>query len=379
MTDSGTRDGTFDFVVVGAGIAGAGIAWELAERSRVALLEREEQPGYHTTGRSAAVYLKGFGTDVIRDLTVLSEPFLEKPPAGFTEVPLIHPRGVLTLVRPDQLPRLDQYLARQRRHVPNAERLEPAAILALVPALDPAYAAAAVYDGEARDLEVDAIFQGFLRGFRQRGGELLTNAEVQGLERAEGLWHVRTGQGSISAPVIVNAAGAWADQLAVMAGLAPVGMVPKRRTALIVRPPDGLDVSKWPVVDDIDEQFYFRPEAGRLLCSPADVTPSEPCDAQPEELDIAIAIDRIERALPLGIRRVERSWAGLRTFVADGSPVVGFDPRVEGFFWLAGQGGYGIQTAPALSHLAATLARRSPLDPKMHPIAAALRPDRLLS
>ncbi len=379
MTESGTRDQRFDFAVIGAGIAGAGIAWELAERGRVALLEREEQPGYHTTGRSAAVYLKGFGTDVIRDLTALSEPFLGNPPAGFSEVPLIRPRGALTLVRADQLPRLDQYLARQRRHVPNAQRLEPPAILALVPALDPAYAAAAVYDGEARDLEVDAIFQGFLRGFRQRGGTLFTTSGVRSIEHASGHWHLHTVQGTICASVVVNAAGAWADEVAAMAGLPPVGMVPKRRTALIVRPPDGLDVSNWPVVDDIDEQFYFRPEAGRLLCSPADVTPSEPCDAQPEEIDIAIAIDRIERALPLGIRRIERSWAGLRTFAPDGSPVVGFDPRAEGFFWLAGQGGYGIQTAPALSHLAATLARKSPLDPRMHHIAAALRPDRLLT
>ncbi len=372
-------DDTFDIAVIGAGIAGAGVAWELAATARVALLEREDQPGYHTTSRSAAVYLKGFGNDVIRDLTLLSEPFLMEPPAGFADVPLIHPRGVMTLVRPDQMARLDQFLARQRRHVPKAERLEPAAILALVPALDPAYAAAAVYDGDARDLDVDAIFQGFLRGFRQRGGKLLTSAEVLAIERADGAWQVRTARGTIHARVVVDAAGAWADQLAALAGLAPLGMVPKRRTALIVRPPAGMDVTGWPLVDDIDEQFYFRPEAGLLLCSPADVTPSEPCDAQPEELDIAIAIDRIERALPLGIRRVERSWAGLRTFVEDGSPVVGYDPRAEGFFWLAGQGGYGIQTAPALSHLAAELVRKRPLDPKLHHIAAALRPERLLA
>ena len=372
-------DDTFDIAVIGAGIAGAGIAWELAATARVALLEREDQPGYHTTSRSAAVYLKGFGNDVIRDLTLLSEPFLMEPPAGFADVPLIHPRGVMTLVRPDQMARLDQFLARQRRHVPKAERLEPAAILALVPALDPAYAAAAVYDGDARDLDVDAIFQGFLRGFRQRGGKLLTSAEVLAMDRADGAWQVRTARGTIHARVVVDAAGAWADQLAALAGLAPLGMVPKRRTALIIRPPAGMDVTGWPLVDDIDEQFYFRPEAGLLLCSPADVTPSEPCDAQPEELDIAIAIDRIERALPLGIRRVERSWAGLRTFVEDGSPVVGYDPRAEGFFWLAGQGGYGIQTAPALSHLAAELVRKRPLDPKLHHIAAALRPERLLT
>ncbi len=378
MSDSRTNGDSFDIIVVGAGIAGAGIAWELAATARVALVEREDQPGYHTTGRSAAVYLKGYGTEVIRDLTVLSEAFLARPPADFSEVPLIHPRGALTLVRPDQMEKLDRYLARQRRHVPHVEQLDPKAILDMVPALDPAYATAAVYDGEARDLDVDAIFQGFLRGFRQRGGKLITTAEVEALEHGDGRWHVSTAQGTLHAPVVVNASGAWADQLAALAGLAPLGMVPKRRTALIVRPPDGLEVSGWPCVDDIDEQFYFRPEAGKLLCSPADTTPSEPCDAQPEELDIAIAIDRIEKALPLGIRRVERSWAGLRTFVADGSPVVGFDPRAEGFFWLAGQGGYGIQTSPALSHLAAQLAARLELGEKEQEIAAALRPDRFL-
>lgn len=378
MSDSRTNEAIFDIIVIGAGIAGAGIAFGLASTARVALVEREEQPGYHTTGRSAAVYLKGYGTEVIRDLTVLSEAFLASPPAEFSEVPLIHPRGALTLVRPDQMEKLERYLARQRRHVPHVEQLDQKAIVAMVPALDPTYATAAVYDGEARDLDVDAIFQAFLRGFRQRGGRLITTAEVQALDRNNGAWHVRTAQGTLQAPVVVNASGAWADELAKLAGLAPLGMVPKRRTALIVRPPEGLDVSGWPCVDDIDEQFYFRPEAGKLLCSPADTTPSEPCDAQPEELDIAIAIDRIEKALPLGIRRVERSWAGLRTFVADGSPVVGFDPRAEGFFWLAGQGGYGIQTSPALSNLAARLAAGLELGEKEQEIAAALRPDRLL-
>lgn len=378
MSDSRTNEAIFDIIVIGAGIAGAGIAFGLASTARVALVEREEQPGYHTTGRSAAVYLKGYGTEVIRDLTVLSEAFLASPPAEFSEVPLIHPRGALTLVRPDQMEKLERYLARQRRHVPHVEQLDQKAIVDMVPALDPTYATAAVYDGEARDLDVDAIFQGFLRGFRQRGGRLITTAEVQALDRNNGAWHVRTAQGTLQAPVVVNASGAWADELAKLAGLAPLGMVPKRRTALIVRPPEGLDVSGWPCVDDIDEQFYFRPEAGKLLCSPADTTPSEPCDAQPEELDIAIAIDRIEKALPLGIRRVERSWAGLRTFVADGSPVVGFDPRAEGFFWLAGQGGYGIQTSPALSNLAARLAAGLELGEKEQEIAAALRPDRLL-
>ncbi len=369
---------TADVIVIGAGIAGAGIAWELAAEGRVVLVEAEERPGFHTTGRSAAVYLKGYGNEVIRDLTGASEGFFLTPPEGFASVPLIRPRGALTLVRADQLERLEPTLERLHRHVPDASRLTPVEILAKVPRLDPAYAAAAIYDPGARDMEVDALLQGYLRGFKARGGQLLTAAPVTRLGRRSGCWNVAAGPHRLAAPLVVNAAGAWADRVAGLAGLTPLGLVPKRRTALIVAPPAGWEVTGWPVVDDIDEQFYFRPEAGKLFCSPADETPSEPCDAQPEELDIAIAVDRVQRALPLEVRRVEHSWAGLRTFAPDKTPVVGFDPRAEGFFWLAGQGGYGIQTAPAMARLASRLARLASAPAGLAHRVAALAPDRLV-
>lgn len=369
---------TYDVAVIGAGIAGAGVAWELADHHRVVIVEGEERPGYHTTGRSAAVYLKGYGNDVIRDLTAASEAFLEAPPGGFATTALVKPRGLLSLVRADQLERLEPTLSRLRRHVPSARRLDANELLAMVPPLNPDYASASIYDPTARDMDVDALFQGYLRGYRARGGDIVVGAPVHRLERANGIWRITAGDRTLEATAIVNAAGAWADHIAEVAGLQPIGLVPKRRTALIVAGPVGSDVSGWPVVDDIDEQFYFRPEAGKLLCSPADETPSEPCDARPEELDIAIAIDRIERALPLKVRRVEHSWAGLRTFAADKTPVVGVDPRAPGFFWLAGQGGYGIQTSPAMALLASTLIKGDPAPPELAHLVAKLSPERLL-
>jgi D-arginine dehydrogenase len=368
---------TTDVIVIGAGIAGAGIAWELAKEVRVLLVEAEERPGFHTTGRSAAVYLKGYGNEVIRDLTAASEAFFEGPPEGFTTAALVKPRGALTLVRDDQLARLAPTLERLHRHVPDARRLAPDEILAMVPKLDPGYAAAAIHDPGTRDMDVDALLQSYLRGFKARGGRLMVEAPVTGLERQGSVWRVTAGEHELAAPVVVNAAGAWADRVAGLAGLAPLGLVPKRRTALIVAPPDGWDVTGWPVVDDIDEQFYFRPDAGKLFCSPADETPSEPCDAQPEELDLAIAVDRIERALPLNVRRIEHSWAGLRTFAPDKTPVVGFDPRSPGFFWLAGQGGYGIQTSPAMARLASRLCLGEAPPADLEHLVGALAPDRL--
>ena len=175
------------------------------------------------------------------------------------------------------------------------------------------------------------------------------------MERADGVWTLTTREGEFAAPIVVNAAGAWADEIAMIAGVQKIGLVPKRRTALIVAAPEGSDPQDWPGAVDVDEQFYIKPDAGRLLISPADETPSAPCDAQPEEIDIAICIERIHEAFDLDIRRVENAWAGLRSFVEDHAPVCGFDPEATGFFWLAGQGGYGIQSSPGLSQLAARL------------------------
>ncbi len=370
-----------DVIIIGAGIAGASAAYELALTRRVLLLEREDQPGYHTTGRSAALFIKSYGNAQIRALTLASERFYTAQPEGFSEVPLLTPRGALLIGREDQKDLLAAELAQTRRFVPTARRLTVEETRKLVPALRGDYLAGSVLDPDARDMDVGAILGAYLKGFRRRGGRLATGAEVQALDRTGGAWTVVTRERRWTAPVIVDAAGAWADEVAGLAGVGRLGLVPKRRTAFLVEPPPGLDIRAWPMVCDIAEQFYFKPDAGKLLCSPADETPSPPTDARPEEIDIAVAVDRIQAALAIEIQRIEHSWAGLRTFAADKTLVCGFDPRAEGFFWLAGQGGYGIQTAPAMASLTAALVQGQRLPEHLRAAgveAEALAPTRLL-
>jgi D-arginine dehydrogenase len=347
---------SFDFIVVGCGIAGASAAYELAADARVLVLERESQPGYHTTGRSAALFVQTHGPSVIRALSRGAKSFFLDPPAGFTEHPLLAERGMLLIGRDDQAELLEQSFAQSARHIAGVRRLDPKAACKLVPLLREDYVAGAVLDPEAMDMDVHAIHWGFIRGMRARGGRLITGAELLSLERDGGAWSVRTAAGDFAAPVVVDAAGAWCDVVGAMAGAAPIGLVPKRRTAFIFDPPPGADIAKWPSVIDVGEQFYFKPDAGKFLGSPADQTPMEPCDARPDDFDVAVAVDRIQRAARIPVAHINRKWAGLRSFVADGCPVVGYDPRVAGFFWLAGQGGYGIETSPSMGRLSASLA-----------------------
>ena len=352
----------FDFIIIGGGIAGAGVAYHLARTARVAVFERESFPGYHTTGRSAALFAETYGNAPIRALNRGSRCFFENPPPGFAEHPLVTPRGCLFIARPDQL----DALAAHRLISPAGVRtLDGDDIRRLVPVLRADYAAAAILDTDVMDIDVHALHQGFLRGARAQGAEVLTEAEALRLTRRGELWQVDTGIDTFSAPVIVNAAGAWADALGALAGARSIGLQPLRRTAMLIDPPAGMAVDGWPAVIDVDEQFYFKPDAGKLLVSPADETPSPPCDARPEELDIALGIDRMQCAADIPVRHIARSWAGLRSFVADRSPVVGFDAEAPGFFWLAGQGGYGIQTAPALTRLAAALAQGAEAPPDL--------------
>ncbi len=348
----------FDVVVIGAGIAGAAVAYEAARDGSVLVLERESQPGYHTTGRSAALFSETYGNACIRALTVGSRPFYEHPPAGFTSVPLLSDRGVVLLAREDQHAALLAWVADAQALAPGVAMIDAAEVRARIPLMRPGYAVAGASEPGGMDIDVHALHDGYLRGGRARGVVTATGAELTGLARDEAGWTVRTTAGSWRAGSVVNAAGAWADVVAAMAGAAPCGLVPMRRTAMTLDLPDGVDAAAWPVAIDADEEFYFKPEGGRLLASPADETPMPPCDVQPDEMDIAVCIDRVQRAADLPVRRVVRAWAGLRSFVADRTPVVGFDPAVPGFFWLAGQGGYGIQTAPALSRLAAELLAR---------------------
>jgi len=372
-------DCSFDAIVIGAGIAGAAAAAELSATHRVLVLERESQPGYHSTGRSAAIFSETYGNAVIRALSRASRRFMTAPPEGFAETELTRPRGFLHIARPDQRDRLDAFMRNQ--DVAQATRLlSPDEARRLCPILREDYLAAAAHEFDGADIDVHAVHQGFLRQLRHSGGQLATDAEVLAIRHADGLWHVKTPAGEATAPVLANAAGAWVDKIATLAGVTPIGLVPCRRTALLVSVPDGMAIEAWPAVIDADEEFYFKPDAGLLMLSPADETPVEPCDIQPEELDIAHAVDRVQRATVLDIRSVRRKWAGLRSFVPDRSPVIGFDESAPGFFWIAGQGGYGIQTAPAAGRLVASQVRGDELPPELAELgfdAAQVSPNRL--
>ncbi|MGI9433981.1 MAG: NAD(P)/FAD-dependent oxidoreductase [Geminicoccaceae bacterium] len=347
-----------DVLVIGAGIAGASVAYELAADAEVVLLEREDRPGYHTTGRSAAIYAPAYGNGPIRKLTQASRAFYEDRAGGLAEAPVLTPRGELLIARTDQLPALEAMETALRSEPGDLERIDGKEAVARMPFLRSGHVAAGLVDSRAMDMDVAAIHQGYLSGFRRRGGRLIVEAEVTGLKPAKSRksagWEVQSRAGVFRAAAVINASGAWADEVAAIAGARPVGLVPKRRTAFIFDPAAPVD-RDWPVVCDVDERFYFRPESGLLFGSPADETPMPPSDIQPDDLDVAIAIDRIEQATIWQVKRVTRKWAGLRSFVADRTPVVGMDPEKQGFFWLAGQGGYGIQTAPALARVAAAL------------------------
>ena len=365
-----------DFVVIGAGIAGASAAYELAGSGRVILLEREDAPGYHSSGRSAAVYTENYGNRIARALTRASRSFLDSPPAGFTEHRLLKPRGALFVATADEEDALVALVEEAGEIGVRVETVDGARARALVPVLRPEHVWAALFEPGSMDIDVHALQQGFLRGLIARGGELVVNAEAAAVERRSGSWQVTTSVGRFTAPVLVNAAGAWADGIARLAGVRPLGLTPMRRTALTFDPPDGVDCTGWPVVIDVEEAFYFKPDAGRLMASPADVTPVAPADVRPEELDIAVCVDRVEKATTLKIRRITHKWAGLRTFAADKVPAVGPDPEAEGFFWVAGQGGYGIMTSPAMARATAALATGRDLPIEL--TAQGLEPENLL-
>jgi D-arginine dehydrogenase len=352
---------TADVLIVGGGIAGAGAAYELAAFASVIVLEREPQCGYHSTGRSAASYTENYGGTIIRRLAIASRPFLQEPPAGFSDHPLLSPRGMITIARTDQLEILDRQLEQARRLVESIDRIDVAEAIAKVPVLRQDYVAGAFFEPHSMDLDVYGLHQGFLHGAKARGTRIVVNADVQAIERSGERWAVTTPAGVFRAPLLIDAAGAWADAIAVLAGARPLGLVPKRRTAFNIPAPAGMAIRQWPMVNDAAEEFYFKPDAGQLFVSPADATPSEAVDAYALDIDVAAGVERLERATTLNVQRVSRTWAGLRTFAADAAPVVGFDAAVDGFFWLAGHGGYGIKTSPALSRACRSLIREQRL------------------
>jgi D-arginine dehydrogenase len=354
-----------DILIIGGGIAGASAGAELARTHQVLVLEGEDTPGYHSTGRSAAVFSESYGNRAVRALTRASRHFFHQPPADFSAYPLLKRRSWLHVAAASQASVLETFLVTEDV-APRVRRVSPEEALALSPLLLPETAAAGgAYEQDAADIDVDALHQGYLRLLRQRGGTIITGAQVTALARSGGQWLVQSTAGAFRARVVVNAAGAWADRVAMLADIAPMGLQACRRTAVLVEPAAREISDSWPLTVDIEEAYYFKPDAGLLFISPADETPVEPSDVQPEELDVAIAIDRVERATGVTIARVRRKWAGLRTFAPDRAPVIGFDAAAPGFFWLAGQGGYGIQTAPGAAALAAALVRDEPRPPEL--------------
>jgi len=345
---------TTDVLIVGGGIAGASAAAYLARDRRVIVLEQESQPGYHATGRSAALFTETYGNDTVRRLSRGSRAFYEAPPDGFADASILGPRGAF-LVAPDgHRAALAAMAADFRTLCPDLEWLEGDDVRRVVPPLDTREVVAGLLEPGAMDVDTHALHGGYLRLARARGATIVTDAHVAAVARSNGAWEATTTAGAFAAPVLVNAAGAWGDAVAALAGVAPLGLEPKRRTALIVAP-DGLDITGWPLTYLIDDSLYFKPEAGKLLVSPADATPSPPCDAQADELDVARAADRLTRVTGIAVKRIEHRWAGLRTFAPDDTPVAGFDLAAPGFFWLVGQGGYGFQTADALARTTAAL------------------------
>lgn len=363
-----------DVVVIGGGIAGISAAAELATAgAEVVLLEAENQLAYHTTGRSAALYVENYGHPTVRALSRASRRYFEDPPEGTVDGPILSRRGAMVVAPPDQVALLRQQIAEGLEHGTDIEELTPYEATDIVGVLRQDKIALASYEADAADIDVAAIHQSFVRTFRRHGGTIITDARVEELTQTSG-WTLTTADGSVHrADIVVNAAGAWCDVVGTRAGARPLGLVPKRRTAFMVTAPEGS--SRWPMTVDAAHTFYFKADGPQLLCSPADETPSEPCDARPEEIDIALAIERINDVTTLDIRSIRSSWAGLRSFVPDGGMVIGFDIDVDAFFWLAGQGGTGIQTAPAAGALAADIIRG--VRPRANLDVAAFAPGRL--
>lgn len=344
----------YDYLIIGGGISGAAAGFELAAGAQVVVLEAETTAGYHSTGRSAALFTPNFGGPVVRRINAASHLFFNTPPEGFCDLPLLTPRGALTVAGADHASDLDRLLELAQPDAP-VTRISVDEALGMAPFLRPDRVVAAVYEQGVADIEVALLHQCYLKGLKARGGEVMTGQRVVGLESGPDDWQVTTEKSRFCARVVINAAGAWADQIGEMAGAAAIGLVPKRRTGIIVDAPAGLQVAALPAVDFFGSEAYIKPDAGLLMASPGDATPTAPQDVRPEEMDIAILADWIERETLIPVRRIRHSWAGLRSFVPDEAPVVGFDPQVEGFFWLAGQGGYGIMMAPALAQATAAI------------------------
>ncbi|WP_274629945.1 NAD(P)/FAD-dependent oxidoreductase [Arvimicrobium flavum] len=361
-----------DVAIIGAGIAGAGIAAEIAAELSCAILEQEERPGYHSTGRSAAIFLRNYGNDVIRALTQASAAHYDARDRSLFPSPLLTPRGALFVTDAEGQEALADLLAQSN----GLREIGVEDAITRVPILNRDWLAAAAFEEDAQDIDVAALHEGWLKKARANGAQLVTRAPVARAERRDGAWHIETPSVRVRAATIVNAAGAWADKVAAACGVTSIGLQPMRRSMAVLPAPEGYDLKDWPLIDDARENWYCKPDGGRLFVSPGDEDPVDPHDAFADDMVLAEGLYRFEQAVTIPVTRVERSWAGLRTFAPDRTPVTGFDRTTENFFWLAGQGGYGIQTGPALSRLAGELLRGVAPSAGMEAWTAALSPNR---
>lgn len=347
-----------DVLVIGGGIAGMSLAAKISGRAGTVVLERESALGYHSSGRSATFYHFGIGNDAVRGLTAASSQFFESPPPQYGADELWHAKAALFISDEARRPQLESLAREMERFTDTIQRVGPDEMLQIVPVLRTGAEGivAGLLDTAGRKLDANALLQANHRALRNAGGSVVFDAEVLSIDRDGERWLVRTRDESFTASMIVNASGAWADSVALMAGVRPLGLQPLRRTIIGFDPPKAMDVSAWPFVKTVhDDGFYMLPDAGRLLASPMDVTPTQPCDVQPDEFEMALAAWRVEEATSLKVARISARWAGLRTFAYDQIPVAGFAPEAPNFFWLAGQGGFGLQTSPAMADAAEAL------------------------
>lgn len=370
-----------DILIIGGGIAGASLAFHLADRFSVILIERESSFGVHATGRSAAEWSLVHANGLTRALTEASHDFLAAPPTDFSEYPLLTERGNLIVAREGSELLLDQLLDSSQAFVTGLTRITPAAAAQYVPFVDPSVVSAALYDPTNSAIDVDALLTGFLRGARQQGAVVMNDVSVLRGYRKGHDWAVDTSFGLINTATVVNAAGPWADEVAASFGVTPLGLVPRRRSAIAFDLPGLPDIRSAPSLDDVGTGAYIKPEGGILMASPGDATPSPACDAAPEEIDAATAAWLVEELTGRPVNRINARWAGLRTFAADEQPVAGWDGAMPGFFWFAGLGGAGLMMSPALGESAAAIIKGGEVSPKLQQrgiSAQALSPCRLV-
>ncbi len=368
-----------DIIIVGGGIVGISAAYFISQHASVIVVEQETAIGTHSSARTAGQFTVGIYAETMRKLAQASRSFLAKPPVGFADYPLLSPRGCLTVGRNEEKARLDKVYGFLSDVEANARYVNREEALNLFPVLKPDDVEMGVFEEDAMDIDVDLLLQSYAKGAKKNGTQILTGEPVKSIKRTSGKWSVDIAGDTISAPVILNASGAWSDEVSKLAGMAPIGLTPRRRTAFTFNAPDNRDVSAWPHVSNVNYKWYLHPEKHSFMGSPCDAVPTPPGNVYPDDLDVAQGIFNIEQDTTLKIKRPTGTWAGLRSYVADKNPVLGTRKNAEGFYWLAGHGGCGVLTSPALGKAAAALLTNRELPEELKALGitvSALSPDR---